>query len=643
MEEKSNFLMEKMLKERGALTQAELEKVHYAAYVRVHSPLITIGFTSSSIVSGSLETYKTVEEYLADRSIDADLEKSGSLGLFNFEPLMGIQLPGKPMIVFKEVTSSKVISILDGVFNNYVDEESLLGQFTHDLYEPWEGVPKIEELPFFKGQKRNLYKNGGRINPESISQFIASGGYANLIKCIYEYTPDEVCEIIEQSGLRGRRGEGFPAGKKWKIALNTNSNKKYLICNAGESDPGAFLERTLMESDPHLVIESLAIASYAISASKTYIYIESSYDLAIERLEKAINDAKNYGVLGNDIFQSGFSLNIEIKKGAGAYVCGEETALIASIEGKRGMPRIKPPYPATSGLNGEPTVVNNIETLLNVPFIIKNGPHTFKETGIGDAFGTKLFSLSGAVKHIGIIEVPIGTSMRDIIHNIGGGIKDGMSFKAALIGGPTGGMMEEEHLDLPIDFKIAESAGVGIGSGSIVVMHENHCIIDTVKYYMSFLKKESCGKCIPCREGLLRVYEILDNISKKAQDDRKHTTLQRFKGVLYLETLAEVMLETSMCGLGKGAARQVKSSLKWFRDEYEEHIFERQCEAGVCTELRIFHIDVDQCTGCTLCAKKCPTGAIIGNPKSPHFIVEDRCIGCGICYDTCKFSAVIIQ
>jgi NADH:ubiquinone oxidoreductase subunit F (NADH-binding) len=608
---------------------------------KILRPVITLSYTTGSLIAGAKDTYDTIKRYLDEREIDADLIKTGSLGLNSEEPVMGVQMPGKAKLTFSGVFPEKVIDILDAVFNNFVPEENLLGQHHNDLHEPWERLSYVDELPFLANQKRLILNNCGKLNPFSIEEYIAYEGYQNFLKAINNYTPEEVCDIVERSGLRGRGGEGYPTGKKWKNTLNSPAEQRYLICNAGESDPGAFMERIIMESDPHSIIEAVAISSYALGAQKAYIYIESEYEIACERIQKAIDEAKSYGILGHDIFSSGFNLNIQLFRGAGAYVCGEETALIASLEGKRGMPRPKPPYPSKKGLFGQPTTVNNVETLLNIPVIISHGPEWYKQIGTEESSGTKVFSLSGNVDRSGLVEIPMGIPLRDVIYKIGGGLPDSKELKGVLIGGPAGGVMTYEHLDFKVDYESVKSVGGALGSGGIVVMDDDTCIIDTVKYYMNFLQKESCGKCIPCREGIRRMHEILENISQKPQDDDGHSTLQRFKGVMHLEKLANVTRDTSLCGLGQRAANPVLSTLRWYRNEYEEHIFDRKCRAGVCQDLRSFYIDVDKCTGCTICAKKCPTGAILGTPKHPHFIVQEKCIGCGICYESCKFAAII--
>lgn len=618
-----------------------LETLQLLKREKVIDPVITISSNTSSKIAGIDEVRKQIEEYINERNLNVTILEVGSLGLSSLELIISVQLPGKTRLFFKQVNSENITLILDGIFNNFIQEEYALGQLKNKIQEPWAQVPFLDEIAYFNFQQRLVLNQCGFIDVNSIDEYIALGGYETFVKTINKNTPDEVCDIVEESQLRGRGGEGYFTGKKWKIASSTASPQKYLICNAGESDPGAFMERLLMESDPHKVIEGIAIAAYAISAQKAFIYIESDYELAIQRIKNAIDQATAYGLLGHDIMETGYNLEIIIKQGAGAYVCGEETALIKNIEGKRGKPHSKPPYPATKGLFGQPTVVNNVETLVNVPIILAKGAEWYKSIGTEDSKGTKVFSISGKVEYTGLVEVEMGTKIRDVIFRIAGGIRKNKRFKAVHIGGPSGGCLTEDHLDTLIDFESIMLVGASLGAASLVVLDEDNCILDTVKYFMDYLQKESCGICIPCREGTRRMYEILENISKRPKDENSYATLQRFKGVMQLETLAEVLKDTSMCGLGRKAANPVLSTLKWFRDEYEEHIFERNCTAGVCQELRTFEIDVDACTGCTLCAKKCPTGAIFGTPKNVHFIVQDKCIGCGICFETCKFSAII--
>ena len=531
-------------------------------------------------------------------------------------------------------------SLLDAVFHHVVPSENLIGQLRNTAHEPWKGVVFLDEVPFFAGQKRLILKNCGIIDPNSIEEYIAGGGYKAFLKTIRHYTSSEICDLVDDSGLRGRSGSGFPTGQKWKIACHTPSDQKYLICNAEESDPGAFMDRSIMEGDPHLLIEGMAIAAYAVGATKAYIYIRSEYTEAIGRLEQALKQADEYGLLGDHIFGSGFNLRISVRKGPGAFVCGEETALIRSLEGKRGMPRSKPPFPATSGLHKKPTIINNVETLSNIPVIIARGPKWFKETGTENNTGTKIFAISGKVKDAGLIEVPLGTSLKDIIFNIAGGTRNDRPLKAIHIGGPSGCILPADKLDIPVTYEAMSGAGTIMGSGGIVVLDEDVCIIDMVRYYMNFMQKQSCGKCIPCREGTRRMSEILESISRKPVDENGHATLERFKGAIQLESLASVMKDTSLCGLGQKAPNPVLSTLEHFRDEYEEHIFDRKCRSNVCTELRSYFIDVEHCTGCSVCAKKCPSEAIFGTPLHPYFIVQEKCTGCGLCFDSCKFSAI---
>ncbi|MBE3123812.1 MAG: 4Fe-4S binding protein, partial [Planctomycetes bacterium] len=455
--------------------------------------------------------------------------------------------------------------------------------------------------------------------------------------------PEDVCGVVEASGLRGRGGGGFPTGKKWKFALAAPGEQKYLICNADEGDPGAFMDRAVIEGDPHRMLEGMAIAAYAIGATKAYVYIRAEYPLAIRRLIRAIEQAKTYGFLGRNVLDSGFNLDIHIKQGAGAFVCGEETALISSIEGKRGMPRPRPPFPAVRGLFDKPTIINNVETLANVPAIIANGPEWFSAVGTKTSKGTKVFALSGKVCRTGLVEVAMGTTIRQIVFDIGGGIPNEKAYKAVQIGGPSGGCIPTPHLDIQVDYESLKTVGAMMGSGGLVVMDEDTCMVDVAKFFMDFIQRESCGKCIPCREGTRRMLEILQRITRGRGNETGLDALERFQGVLYLNRLAEVIKDTSLCGLGQTAPNPVLSTLRWFRDEYEAHIYERHCPAGVCKELLTYRIDKDRCRGCTLCAKKCPTQAIMGNPKSPHYIIPDKCISCGTCMQVCRLGAVAVD
>ncbi len=632
-----------LLQTTPVLPKQVADKVALLRREKTELPVIYVGAGTCGLVAGAAETLKMVKNYLDDHHLKAEVVETGCIGLCSAEPLLDVQLPGKTRISFKNITAEKVYPVLDAAFNNNYEPETVLGQFPAAALVPWEGVPFIHDLSFFKRQKRLVLENCGIINPASIDEYIARGGYRSYVKALMNYTGEEICDIIEVSGLRGRGGGGFLTGKKWKIARSTQSDQKYLICNADESDPGAFMDRALIEGDPHRLIEGIAIAAYAIGASQAYIYIRSEYKRALESLKIALQQAKEYGLLGSNIFDSGVNLYINVKVGSGAFVCGEETALINNIEGKRGTPEPKPPFPAVRGLFGHPTVVNNVETLANVPLIVNHGPVWFNNIGTETSKGTKVFAVTGKTELTGLVEIEMGTTFRQLIYDIAGGIKDFKDFKAVQIGGPSGACLGSPCLDLPIDYESLKKEGAMMGSGGLVVMDEHTCMVDTAKYFMNFLQKESCGKCIPCREGTRRMYEILESITKKPSDDNRHETLERFKGVMMLEELAEVVAETSLCGLGQTAPNPVISTLRYFREEFEEHIFERKCRANVCKGLRTFYIEIDKCTGCTVCFRKCPVSAIIGTQRSPHFIIQEKCIGCGICYDSCKFNAITIH
>ncbi len=609
----------------------------------VDRPVLFIGMGTCGLGAGAGKTLVAVNEYLQKHSIVADIVEVGCIGLCAVEPLLDVQLPGRTRVGFQDVSAEKVGALLDDVFTNKIPGDMLLGQFraTGTAQTPYEGVAYLDEHPFFAPQTRWVLANCGLIDPARIEEYIARGGYKSFTQAISKKTPIDLCEAVEASGLRGRGGGGFPTGTKWKFALKAAGDQKYLICNADEGDPGAFMDRAVIEGDPHRVLEGMAIAAYAIGASKTYMYIRAEYPLAIKRIVKAIAQAKAYGLLGHNILDSGFSLDVIIKQGAGAFVCGEETALIHSIEGKRGMPRPRPPFPAIKGLFGKPTVINNVETLANLPLILANGPEWFAKLGTATSKGTKVFALSGKVNRTGLVEVAMGTKMRQIIFDIGGGISNGKKYKAAQIGGPSGGCIPESHLDIEIDYESLKSVGAIMGSGGLVVMDEDTCMVDLAKFFMDFIQRESCGKCIPCREGTRRMLEILQRITQGRKGESGTAALERFKGVMYLQRLAEVIRDTTLCGLGQTAPNPVLSTLRWFREEYEAHVFERRCPAGACTELLNFRIVADKCKGCTLCGRKCPVGAIMGAAKSPHYIIPDKCVKCGTCIEACRFGAIV--
>jgi NADH:ubiquinone oxidoreductase subunit F (NADH-binding)/(2Fe-2S) ferredoxin len=646
---KTNFnnksLMVDFLVENPSAKQSEVRTRQLKMLRRDHVdvPVIFIGTGTCGLGAGAGKTKLTAQEYLTRHGIDATIIEVGCIGLCSSEPIMDIQLPGKRRVSFEKVTSEKVDDILGKVFYNELPEHPTLGQFSSGDGQLWDGVPMMDSHPFFAPQTRVVLKNCGIIDPTSIEEYIAHGGYQTLIKTLQTKTAEEVCRIAEESGLRGRGGGGFPSGKKWSLANQEQADQKYLICNADEGDPGAFMDRAVIEGDPHRLIEGMAIAAYAIGASKAYVYIRAEYPLAVERLKNAISQAYDLGLLGSNVAGSNFTFDLLIKMGAGAFVCGEETALIHSIEGKRGMPRPRPPFPSTSGLFGKPTVINNVETLSNVPTIFEKGASWYNSIGTATSKGTKVFALSGKINLTGLVEIPMGTTIRDIIFKIGGGIRNNKKFKAVQIGGPSGGCITEANLDIQIDYESLLQVGAMMGSGGLVVMDEETCMVDVAKFFMDFIQRESCGKCIPCREGTRRMLEILESITRRPQSGNGHDALDRFKGVMQLEKLGKIIKDTSLCGLGQSAPNPVLSTLRWFREEYEAHVYERICPAGACTDLRVFCIDVDKCTGCTVCSKKCPTGAIIGAKKTAHFIVAEKCIGCGSCQEACKFDAIYIK
>ncbi|MCB0821407.1 MAG: 4Fe-4S binding protein [Bacteroidales bacterium] len=609
----------------------------------VTKPVIFIGTGTCGLGAGAEKTWFETQRYIEDHQLDVEVIKVGCIGFCAAEPLVDVQLPGKNRISFKNVTGDKVNDVLESAFTLDSNNEHILGQFRSEKLDVWENVPFIDEHPFFAPQKRIVLKNCGLVNPIDIEEYVARGGYNSFLETIKKYSSFEVCDKIEKSGLRGRGGGGFPTGKKWKFANGTEADQKYLICNADEGDPGAFMDRAVIEGDPHRLIEGMAIAAFGIGATKGYVYIRAEYPLAIERLKIALTQAREYGLLGKNIFDSGFDFDIIIKMGAGAFVCGEETALIHSIEGKRGMPRPRPPFPAVNGLFGKPTIINNVETLSNLPEIMARGEAWFASIGTEKSKGTKVFALSGNISLTGLVEIPMGTTVREIIFDIAGGIPNNKKFKSVQIGGPSGGCITEENLDIQVDYESLISVGAMMGSGGLVVMDENTCMVDVAKFFMDFIQRESCGKCIPCREGTRRMLEILESITSKPNKNNEKEALQRFKGIVQLEKLGKVIKETSLCGLGQTAPNPVLSTLKWFRDEYESHIYERKCDPKVCTELRTYKIDIDLCTGCMACVRKCPVNAIVGARKTHHFIVEDLCIGCGSCVDACKFDAISIS
>jgi len=492
-------------------------------------------------------------------------------------------------------------------------------------------VQKLDDLTFYKKQKRIALKNCGVINPEKIDEYIAFDGYKALEKVLKEMSADEVIDTIDQSGLRGRGGAGFPTGKKWRLTKDVVGEQKYVVCNADEGDPGAFMDRSILEGDPHAVLEAMEIAGYAIGANKGYIYVRAEYPIAVNRLQIAIEQARDYGILGNNIFGTDFSFDIEIRLGAGAFVCGEETALLESIEGKRGQPRVKPPYPANSGLWGKPTLINNVETYANIAQIILNGADWYSSIGTEHSKGTKVFALGGNVNNVGLVEVPMGTTLREIVYDIGGGIPNGRDFKAAQTGGPSGGCIPKEHLDTPIDYESLKEIGSMMGSGGLIVMDDTKCMVSLAKFYLEFTVSESCGKCTPCRIGTKRMLEILEKICNGEGSE---------VDIYKIEKLAYNIQKASICGLGQSAPNPVLSTLKYFREEYKEHVVQKECRAKECKAMAKIVIDEEKCKGCGLCQRNCPVGAISGEARENRVIDQEKCIKCGTCIAACPFHAI---
>ena len=603
-------------------------------------PVIYLGTGTCGFGAGAGKTLAAIRDYLAKTGRQATVVEVGCLGLCSREPLLDVQLPGRPRVAFMDMTEDKVPALLDRVFAGELPTTDALGQHRDPDFQALADFPFVDEHPFFRPQTRWVLANCGLVDPTNLEEYIVRGGYQALSKTLRQHTAAETCDVVERSGLRGRGGGGFPSGKKWKFARQVAADQRYLVCNADEGDPGAFMDRSVIESDPYRLLEGMAIAGYAIGASKGIIYIRAEYPLAIERLQATIPRAIAAGLLGPNLLGSGFDFEVSIKQGAGAFVCGEETALLHSIEGRRGMPRVRPPYPAVKGLWGKPTCINNVETLANLPTIMQNGADWFAAVGTATSKGTKVFALSGKVARTGLVEVAMGTSIREVVFAAGGGIANGKAYKAVQIGGPSGGCIPEQHLDILVDYESLKKVGAMMGSGGLVVMDEDNCMVDVAKFFMDFIQRESCGKCIPCREGTRRMLEILNAITRGHRNETDQQTMERFKGIMALEELAEVIGDTSLCGLGQTAPNPVLSTLRWFRDEYEAHIFERKCAARVCTELLHYDIDNAKCTGCTVCTKQCPTAAITGEKKVPHNIVQDKCIACGTCAAVCKFDAI---
>lgn len=619
--------------------ELELKQKEYKASLNSQKKQILICAGTGCVAGGSLEIYARMKELIEQKGLrcaiklekephsdSIGLKKSGCHGFCEMGPLLRIEPLGWLYIKVKVEDCEEII------------EKSIIGDevVDHLVYKnnEFKSFVKQEDIPFYKKQTRIALEYCGHINAESIAEYIAVGGYSAVAKALFDMTPQQIVDEVTQASLRGRGGGGFPTGRKWEQVLKQDVCEKYVVCNGDEGDPGAFMDRSMMEGEPHRVIEGMIIAGIATGAHNGYIYVRAEYPLAVERLQLAIEKARDKGLLGENILGSGFDFNIKISQGAGAFVCGEGSALTASIEGNRGMPRVKPPRTVEHGLFNMPTVLNNVETYCNVPPIIINGSDWYKQYGPENNHGTKAFALTGNVNNTGLIEVPMGTTLREVIFDIGGGVKGG-EFKAVQIGGPSGGCLcinpSEDHLDMHLDFDSLKKVGAMIGSGGLVVMNDKSCMVEVARFFMNFTQNESCGKCVPCREGTKRMLELLTDITE-GRGTMEHIEL--------LEELAQTISETALCGLGKTAASPVISTLKYFRDEYIAHVVDKKCPAGQCKALINYQIDSSLCKGCTKCARMCPVGAISGSVKEPHVIDQSVCIKCGTCKDGCNFNAI---
>ena len=610
-------------------SQRESAKKRWSEFSESDKPRILVGAATCGRAAGALDVMEEFKKELSAAGISdkVELVETGCLGLCYAEPLVEIRACGTPSVLYSNVSPKDAAKL--------VKEHVLGGKVVREKAEAvmadaeYEGIVPFKKHPMVELQKRVVLRNCGVINPDDFGHYLARGGYEGLERA-FSMTPEDVIEEMKKSGLRGRGGAGFPTGMKWSFARASKSDEKYIICNADEGDPGAFMDRSVLEGDPHAIVEGLMIAGYAIGAQHAYIYVRSEYPLAIERLKTAIKQAEDAGLLRKKL-ENGFEFEIKIKKGSGAFVCGEETSLMASIEGVRAMPRPKPPFPANSGLFKKPTNINNVETLAATSSIMRMGADKYAALGSEKSKGTKTFSLAGKIKRTGLIEVELGIKLGDIVNRIGGGCTDGKNFKAVQTGGPSGGCLTKEHFDLAVDYENLAAVGSIIGSGGMVVMNEDSCMVEVAKYFVNFTENESCGKCVPCRMGTQHLHRILEKITSGRGEEGD---IERLKKI------AQTMKESSLCGLGQTAPNPILTTLRYFGDEYKAHIEEKRCPALACSKLVVYAVEQDKCKGCTLCERACPTGAISGGLKKPHSIDVSKCISCGACFQTCKFGAI---
>ena len=626
----------------------DLEKISLEYSKKIYYPdavKVNIGMASCGIAAGAKLSYEKAKNEFSD-SKEVRICQTGCLGFCEEEPLVEIVGQGKPRVIFRHIKEDKITDAISAYIERDFKKKWVLGQMRdprcllEDSIEnplaevvPFEGIPFLEDIPFYKNQIKIALRNCGYIDPDSIEEYIARTGYLAFVKTLNNGNSSDIINIIKESGLRGRGGGGFPAGVKWATCAKHNGNR-YIICNADEGDPGAYMDRSILEGDPHSVLEGMLIAALAIGSSQGFIYVRNEYPLAVKRLLTAIKQAENYGLLGDNIAGTDFNFHIKISTGAGAFVCGESTALMASLEGNIGRPRAKYVHTVEKGFRQSPSNLNNVETYANVPAILLKGQKWYAAMGTDHSKGTKVFSLVGKIKNTGLVEVPMGISLKEIVFKIGGGVPKKKKFKAVQTGGPSGGCIPEKFMDLPVDYQKLAEVGSIMGSGGMIVMDQDTCMVDVARYFMDFLKEESCGQCNPCREGIKQVLDILTDI---CAGNGKEGDIE------LLEELGSMIQKFSLCGLGTSAPNPVLTTILYFRDEYEAHIRDKKCPAGVCKNLFYYEIDEEACNGCTLCAKKCPQEAIIGEKKEPHKLDQDKCIKCGICYENCKFNAIVIK